>query len=82
MFSRVHPDLGRKIRLATEKQVEEVEIKKIGEALENCTLPFQPRSRRTALDKNEDLPCSLDPCLPNAGLISGGRGEKKNVFDL
>lgn len=82
LFSRVHPDLGRRIRRATEKQAEELELNKIGAQLENLALPFQPRSRRTALDKNEDLSCSLDPCFPNAGLISAKNGDKKNVFDF
>ncbi|ROW15395.1 hypothetical protein VPNG_02414 [Cytospora leucostoma] len=70
LFRRVHQDLGRKIRQATEKEAEKLELKKVAKQFENLSLPFQPRSARTALDKNEDLPCSLDPPTPNAGLIS------------
>lgn len=76
----MHTDLGRKIRRATEQVAEDLEVEKAGDKLEKLTLPFQPRSKRTALDKNEDLPCSLDKCYPNAGLISGDY-EVKHKFD-
>ncbi|ROW08805.1 hypothetical protein VMCG_02700 [Cytospora schulzeri] len=70
LFGRVHQVLGRKIRLATEQEADKLELKKVEKQFERLSLPFQPRSARTALDKNEDLPCSLDRCSPNAGLIS------------
>lgn len=70
LFGRVHQVLGRKIRLATEQEADKLELKKVEKQFEKLSLPFQPRSARTALDKNEDLPCSLDSCAPNAGLIS------------
>lgn len=81
MFSRVHPDLGRGIRRATEREAADLALKKANEKLDNLTLPFQPRTKRTALDKNEDLPCSLEPCLPNAGLVSGKTATKTSLFD-
>lgn len=71
LFRRVHQDLGRQIRIATEKRAEEIEMSKVDDQLRSLRLGFQPRSARTALDKNEDLPCSLDPPAPNAGLFSG-----------
>lgn len=58
------------MRRSTEKIAGDIAIKKIGDDLDGLSLPFQPRNKRTALDKNEDLPCSLDQCLPNAGLVS------------
>lgn len=71
LFRRVHQDLGRQVRIATEKRAEEIEMSKVDDQLRSLKLGFQPRSARTALDKNEDLPCSLDPPAPNAGLFSG-----------
>ncbi|KAG6356539.1 hypothetical protein INS49_014412 [Diaporthe citri] len=71
LFRRVHQDLGRQIRIATEKWAEEIEISKVDDQLRSLNLDFQPRSARTALDKNEDLPCSLDLPAPNAGIFSG-----------
>lgn len=50
--------------------------------MEGLTLPYQPRNKRTALDKNEDLPCSLDQCQPNAGLVSGIQGVRGELFGL
>lgn len=82
LFSRVHTDLGRKIRRATEQVAEDLEVKKAGGGSGNkLTLPFQPRNKRTALDKNEDLPCSLDTCYPNAGLLSGDFAAKHRFDD-
>lgn len=81
MFSRVHPDLGRGVRRATERQAADLALKQANEKLESLSLPYQPRTKRTALDKNEDLPCSLEPCLPNAGLVSGKKSTKDNFFD-
>lgn len=84
LFSRVHTDLGRKIRRTTDQVVEDLEVAKQAAAAggnnNTLTLPFQPRSKRTALDKNEDLPCSLDTCYPNAGFLSGDLGVK-HPFD-
>lgn len=82
LFSRVHPDLGRKIRRATEKQAEDLLVKKITATMDELELPHQPRSKRTALDKNEDLPCTLDQRQPNAGLISGKTGVRGSLFGL
>lgn len=76
----MHTDLGRKIRRVTEQLAEDLELERTGDKLEKLALPFQPRSKRTALDKNEDLPCSLDKCYPNAGLVSGDY-EAKHKFD-
>lgn len=56
--------------------------KRLGAGLDGLTLPFQPRSKRTALDKNEDLPCSLDKCQPNAGLIARPNGVNGSIFGL
>lgn len=79
----MNTDLGRKIRRATNQVAEDLEVtKQVGgnNNFNKLTLPFQPRSKRTALDKNEDLPCSLDTCYPNAGLLSGDFGAK-HIFD-
>lgn len=83
LFSRVHTDLGRQVRRATEQVAEDLEAARNagGDKLEQLALPFQPRSKRTALDKNEDLPCSLDKCYPNAGLVSGEFEAKQHKFD-
>lgn len=56
--------------------------RKLGAGLDGLALPFQPRSKRTALDKNEDLPCSLDKCQPNAGLMSRQNGANGSIFGL
>lgn len=82
LFGRVHPELGRKIRRATEKEVEDLVFKKVKDTMDGLTLAYQPRNKRTALDKNEDLPCSLDQCQPNAGLVSGIKGVRGNTFGL
>lgn len=50
--------------------------------MDDLVLPYQPRSKRTALDKNEDLPCSLDQRQPNAGLVSGKIGVRSDLFGL
>lgn len=82
LFRRVHQDLGRQVRIAAEKQAEKLEMSKGDGQLEGLKLDFQPRSARTALDKNEDLPCSLDPPAPNAGLFSCKLpSQSRHVFD-
>lgn len=83
LFRRVHQDLGREVRIATEKQAEKLDMSKVDYQLKGLKLDFQPRSARTALDKNEDLPCSLDPPAPNAGLFSCKlTSQSKHVFDF
>lgn len=75
LFRRVHQDLGRQFRIATEKRAEEIEMSKFDDQLRSLKVDFQVRSARSALDKNEDLPCIPDPPAPNAGFFSG-----KHVF--
>lgn len=74
--------MGRKVRRATEKQAEDLVFKKVTDTMDGLTLPYQPRNKRTALDKNEDLPCSLDQCQPNAGLVSGAKIIRGDLFGL
>ncbi|KUI63890.1 Catalase A [Cytospora mali] len=69
LFGRVHQNLGHKIRLATEQEAHLLELRKLEKKFERLSLPFQPRGTRTALDRDEALPCSLDRLAPNTGLI-------------
>lgn len=70
------------MRRATEKQANDLVAKKLGAGLDGLALPFQPRSKRTALDKNEDLPCSLDQLHPNAGLVARRDGGNGSIFGV